>query len=449
MKFYLLNKNIMINKLIKQFNTSDTSLIISGYPQEKGKQSNHGIAWYTQQSIEPIASKFGKQFVVLTENNANTTISKLEKHAHNKVLVWRLFDKSKIYLYPQILRALKNFPKIKQVFVHSEFGTKGMWHFALLIPFLLLIKLTGTKITFFSHNVLDNVQMLSGHLNLSSNSILTHFLNLALKVYYFLLGALVNKIVVLDEVLVKRLKTYVPEHKIVSLPIPVESKKPKITQVQAKKQLNYKKTDKVLLFFGFVTWYKGADWLIKTFDKLVSNSKEPVKLIIAGGPSYSLKNKAYYQEYYQQLVQLADKNPNITLTGFVKQELIEAYFQAADLTIFPYRGLMGASGSMNHALSYHKPFVVSQDMKEILLATDIKKILAIHKLQINDLTFSLTTDGLKSVISLINHGYKLRALSKISKAIAQSRNITQQVDEEYCKIYQDQTLLNQSAYQLG
>jgi len=66
-------------------------------------------------------------------------------------------------------------------------------------------------------------------------------LNLGLKVYYAGLHTLCERIVVLDEAIAKRLAEFIPEQKIVTLPIPVSKRRVKLTTKQAKEKLGIKK----------------------------------------------------------------------------------------------------------------------------------------------------------------------------------------------------------------
>jgi len=55
---------------IQKFNHPDTVLVISGWPESsKHGQNNYGIAWYTKETVEPIANRYGQKFVILAETN--------------------------------------------------------------------------------------------------------------------------------------------------------------------------------------------------------------------------------------------------------------------------------------------------------------------------------------------------------------------------------------------
>jgi len=420
-----------LNQLIAKFNQVDTQLVVSGYPEQSAHAKNHGIAWYTKLTLEPIARRFGQKFVVLAEKGENNAP---QLFAKNNILVLRIFDSHKPHLYPQILRYLQKFSKVKSVHVHSEFGMRGgIKHFGLVLPFLALIRATGQKVTFFSHNVIDKIEMLSGHLNIRKNSFQAKAINFALSMYYFSLAKLCQKVIVLDQHLAERLTKFIPAEKIQVFPIPVDQHK-RIGSREAKTQLGITQNKKVLLFFGFVTWYKGADWLIKTFDTL--SKKHPnTQLVIAGGPSYSLAEKAHYKRYYNDLLAISKKNSQIQIAGFVNEAEIVTYFSAADLVIFPYRGLMGASGCFSHALTYKTPFMVSKKMSGMLDAADITKVFDNSSVDEEQVTFAHNQNGLEQVLATMENPRTLKKLAVVTNSISEQRSVRRSAVVEFETLY--------------
>jgi glycosyltransferase involved in cell wall biosynthesis len=433
----------------KQFNQSETVLVISDWPQKGKNAKNHGIAWYTKETLEPMAKNYNKKFIVLADNSqassASSKENKLKPELIGKnILVLRVFDTQRLHLYPQILTWLRVFSKIKNVMIHSEFAAqRGLWHFALLIPFLALIKLTGKKITFYSHNVISDIRSLSGHLNIKPHSFLEKFLNVALAMYYKALAILANQIVVLDESLKERLSAFVAPDKILMFPIPVESKKAKLTQRQAKKKIGADPNKKLLLYFGFVTWYKGADWLVNAFSK--TNNKN-IELVVAGGESYSLKDKPHYKKYYGKIAKLAATHSNIHLTGFVTEQEIATYFAAADLVVLPYRGLMGSSGTLVHALSYGKPVVFSQEMKPLFVSDLSQQALDQTSLQMKDCLFPRNKQGMKKLVALAHEQKALDRLSQFSSNWAALREKNGLIKREMAALYGNEGALERKSW---
>ena len=425
-------KNIV--RLIEKFNGPETFLVVSGYPLEGKKKAvvYDGMAWYTKRTVETIAGEKNARFVVLIEKNS---WKKPQLFAQDKVLVIPVFDKNHPSLFPVILKWLLKFNKINKVFVHSEFCiTGGIRNIVLLLSFLGLIKITGKRLTFFAHNVVESFDSLAPHFNLKRRSLKLLILNFGLKFYYRLLGLVVDKIVVLDKSIEKRLKNFVPLRKITLAPIWVGKAENKISKIKGRKKLGIKPKEKVILYFGFVTWYKGADWIVKNVKRQTSNVKN-IKLILAGGGAYSLKEKPYYQKFYKRLVDLAKVSGKIEITGFVPEKEIATYFAAADLVVLPYRGLIGASGALNHALTFKKPFLVSNKMVEILGNRETSRILDELKMERGEVTFDLNGGGFEKILMVLKNKNELTRLERLSALLAEERSVDGILEEEYSEIY--------------
>lgn len=453
-KFVLKTKVMKLKlskKILNKFNKPDTFLVVSGWPLNKNRVYD-GMAWYTKRTVEAVVKRKKHRFVVLVEKNSTLVPPSEEyirtprrsdfasyKPLENRVLVLPVFDKKNPSLFPVILTWLLRFNKIKKVFVHSEFHISGgIKNFVLLLPFLLLIKLTGRNLTFFAHNMIENFDNLCPHFNLKKGSLKLKLFNLGLKFYYQALGLIVDKIVVLDEAIEKRIKKYVNPKKVVLTPIWTENKlKIKSEKLKIRKKLGIKPQEKLILYFGFVTWYKGADWIINRIKNLQPRTKN-IKLILAGGEAYSLKDKPYYQKYYQSLVKKTKNSKNITITGFVPEQDISLYFKAADLVVFPYRGLIGASGALTHALSFKKPFILSCKMKSIFENKDFQVCLKQAGLKPKDIIFSLKSKSFEKLLVKLENKKFLVKLKKLSRLLAQKRNLDNQFEGYYNSVYKSQ-----------
>lgn len=416
-----------------KFNQKETLLIVSDYPEKtKRGEKNYGIAWYTKETLEPIVKKYNCRAIVLAEKGEDNSPKLL---ADEKILLLRVFDPRRRSLFPVILRWLLTFTKIKRVYIHSEFCTNGgIKNFVLLPFFLILIRLSGRKITYFAHNVVTDFSNFAVHLNLPQAKAIIFLFNQSLKIYYFLLGILAEKIVVMDEVMKNRMEKFVSSNKVEFIPIWVKQKKYSESKETVRREMKIGKNDFVLLYFGFVTWYKGADSLIKNFRKLKANGKN-LKLIVAGGPAYSLRDKKHYQNFYQKQIGEAKKDKRITLTGFVPEAQIGKYFTAADLVVFPYRGYLGSSGVLSHVLSYRKPFIVSQKMAEIFSNKDLADSLKSAGLKTEDLTFDFEKTTVNSLLLKLQGKSTLNNLRACSRILAGKRSRQQLLPLFYKKVF--------------
>ncbi len=425
-----------IKKLINEFNRQDTYLIISDYPEKSVRgQKNYGIAWHTKEIIDPIAKRYGVKFIVLAEKGYDNTP---KTYQNGNILVLRVFDQKHPSLFPVILKWLIKFNHVRYVQVHSEFcANGGVKNLILLLPFLALIKLNRKHLTYFAHNVITNLKSVAPHLNISKNSLKYKIFNNGFAYYYKTLGLMVDQFVVMDEAIEKRLSTFVNKNKIFLNPFWVGKTSNKYTYESARDELKIKNGEVVLLYFGFITYYKGADWIIKTIKELRKKKEfEKVRLILAGGKAYSLKDKAYYKKYYENLIKSVKDEPSITITGFVPEEKIEMYFKASNLTVFCYRGLIGASGSLIHAIKYNKPLVLSRSMKEILENGTAQDAIFLSGVSKNNLIFNYTTSSFEKVLrNFINDKNYSDDLEHFSINFAQLRSQKKLMHRCYENLY--------------
>lgn len=413
-------------QLVKQFNQPATQLVISRWPQ-KGSCYD-GIATYTQDIVTRFAKKYQTKFVVLAEQ---ATLSPSEEFLEvgEYILVVRAFDERKFHLYPQVLTWLKAFPKVKQVYVHSEFCASGgpVLRF-LVIPFLALIRLTGRNITFYAHNVVKSLDGYEQHLGLREKSWKLALLSQGYRWYFRCLAGLVQTFVVLEAVVANRLQTLVGNRQVLVEPHWVAPAKTTLTQAKAKKLLKISSKTKVVLSFGFVTHYKGADFVAKWARWLNTKQKlANVQVVLGGGMAYSLKDKKYYQTYYEEIKKLSDANDNLTLTGFLSEREVELWLKAADLVIFPYRNLMGGSGALQQALRYGKP---------VLMSTQMAKGLGID---LPAITFTHQFGELEKLIKryFANLAYR-NQVKTFSRNFSRNLSVGQLLPKHYTEVYQSE-----------
>jgi hypothetical protein len=259
-----------------------------------------------------------------------------------------------------------------------------------------------------------------------------------MKTYYRLLDMLVTRFVVMDQIIKKRLSTLVDRHKIVNLPFWIEIKKYRLSHSASKDKLGFKRTDFLLVSFGFITYYKGSDWIIDVVKEIRKENKfAHIKLVLAGGEAYSLQHKSYYQEYYHKLVGSVKDDPNITITGFVAEKDIGLYLTAADLVVLPYRGLIGASGTLTHVLAFKRPFIMSKAMSELLRSEDFQQALKESHLAMKDVTFDHTYPSFKSIITDAHDPHFIHALNMLTKNMTVKRSFNYLLEKCFNEIHND------------
>ncbi len=341
-------------QFIKQFNTPGTHLVISHWPTKNG--SYDGIATYTEDITKRLADFSGDRFVVLAEG----TEFGMEL-VNERILVIRAFTHDKAHVYPQILIWLRQFNFIRHVYVHSEFCASGGPSLRILmIPFLALIKFTGRQITFYTHNVVTDFSTYAPHFGTSARSWMLPVWSWGYRGYLRLLSWCVDRFIVLEPVIEKRLRPYVGKKPILVHPHWISPVK-RMDIWKAKMKLGLSLDKKLIVSFGFVTWYKGADLMVRAAKEAGMHARQ-YSFALAGGEAYSLQNKKYYRSYYKKITSQARRLPNLTVTGFLSESEKHLWLSAADVIILPYRDLMGGSGALQQALRYGKPVLLSQPM---------------------------------------------------------------------------------------
>ncbi len=404
-------------------------VVIASYPPQ-GEKHHHSVvggAWYAKNTVDSLQKMLNKHhkehqysITVLAEQLEGGTFA---QYNEDSIQVVRLWKRNSLLAFPRLLQEILSHQRYANIILlEFELAMFGDQASLLLLPFFLFIlRLFGKKIYCVCHQVIADLNTVSGHINLQENGWKIWILNLFQKLFYLLMFIPINKAIVFDDALKIRLQSIIKHPHIVVIPLAVELFNTKVTREQARKQLNISEENFVLLCFGFLAWYKGTDWLIQEFEIIPEEIKKGLFLIIAGGPNPNHKNKKFYQQYISKIEEQCQAN-NIPLTGFVEEKQIPLYFQAADLIIFPYRTFMSASGPLSFALSFEKSFLVSEALQEIFTTKDMHDALAEKHLTIKDFVFSLQDINLIEKIQTIMHNQKYQqTLIDFAKTVKQKR----------------------------
>lgn len=371
----------------EQFNRPDTIIIIASYPARKNRSiaKIDAVASYTDhfaRSFRKVAAAHNTRVVVLAQK-----IDGEEWYKEGDILVCRVWDKGSPLCFGQILTALSFFPQVKSVLIQFEFHQFGGKLATAMFPlFLVGLRLLGKSITLVLHQVVENIATLWGHLNIQPHSIKTAIFNVMLHLFYQSSTKTANATIVHSEILAKRLEKITGKHDAIVIPHGLGAIRPTYSKRQARKILGYKKRDYVILSFGFLTWYKGSDWITDTVAK---TRRKNVKLLLAGGTSPNIQTAKHYQRFVDHIQESAKSHPNIRLTGFVEDSEIPLYFAAADLVALPYRSLMSSSGPLAMTIAFKKPFLLSKILTPYTRDTDFSKTLRETGLTVSDISFSL------------------------------------------------------------
>jgi glycosyltransferase involved in cell wall biosynthesis len=211
---------------------------------------------------------------------------------------------------------------------------------------LLFYKLCGKKIAFTAHNV-----------NKARRDATDSLLNrLTLRIQY----RLVDHIFVHTGKMRDELRTDfgVPEQSITVLVHPLNIAVPDtgVTPSAAKAQLGIRKDERTILFFGAIAPYKGLDFLVAAFQRLVIKDAR-YRLVIAGRPRESA-DEGYWADIQATISRTIDPSRVSQDIKYVSDQKAELYFKAADVLALPYREIF-QSGILFLAYSYGLPIVAT------------------------------------------------------------------------------------------
>ena len=123
---------------------------------------------------------------------------------------------------------------------------------------------------------------------------------------------------------------------------------------EARQKLGIGSDEKVILFYGNVTPYKGLEYLVSAFRR-VRERRPGYRLIIAGRPKGCAEYWAGIREKLQEDVQ---SGRALVREEFIPDEETEVYFKGADVFVLPYRHIY-QSGVLFLGYSFGLPVIAA------------------------------------------------------------------------------------------
>jgi glycosyltransferase involved in cell wall biosynthesis len=409
---------------LNKYNRPDTLLVLTSFPQRGGEVAlENAIARYSHLLVTNFPEH--QRVVVICEKRKNEN-SAYELADNILVVPSYTYDS---YLFGfEVNRVLKNFKNPLNLLVQFEFhifGGKGS------IPGILAVlfsqALAGKNVSIMLHQVVSDINSLSGHLGLAKGGTRAQVFNALLRTFYVLLGVACNKVLVHDSLLKKRLESYIKWDKIVV--IPHGSGLPKRilarSRTETRQKLGLKKGDVALLVFGYLSWYKGSDWIVANVGPIIKKHPEfSLKLVLAGGESPTLKETASYKAFSQKLRRIINTHKNgIITTGFVPEAEVDKLFQASDVVIFPYRTKMSASGALSLAWQYGRPTLASSSFSQNFQEADVRAVFGQKGITIGDISFKLNKASFeRALVGLLANDSLKADLATSGRQVAQLRS---------------------------
>ena len=123
----------------------------------------------------------------------------------------------------------------------------------------------------------------------------------------------------------------------------------------AKRQLHLE-NKRIIMFFGYIRPSKGIEHAILAFPNLIEAFPNVIFSIVGRAqPNYYA-----YLNYLKQLVEKNNLSQYVRFENYVPEEILDIYFTAADVVVFPYTETVGATPIAHlRAASHGKPIVAT------------------------------------------------------------------------------------------
>ncbi len=234
--------------------------------------------------------------------------------------------------------AAKAKPRVFHILWNNKFDTFDR---TLLMVYYLLL---GKRIALTAHNVNSGRR--------DHNDTLLN--RLTLRIQYGLAEHLFVHTATMKDELVKQFG--VPGSKVSVIPLGINNFAPKtpLSSSDAKRRLGICESERSILFFGRITPYKGLEYLVSAYRRLLAQGNN-CRLIIAGWVNC---RESYWRSIREDLRPDVEKGRVLLRAEFISEDETEVYFKAADVLVLPYRHIY-QSGVLSLGYSFGLPALVA------------------------------------------------------------------------------------------
>ena len=275
-------------------------LVISSYPEKNLIHGNKtvGVASYAKNTLLSIKKNSPDcDITVLAEVLENSENSYIDD---GEIKVERIWKRGNLSSQLNILKYIQSSGVNKILVEYEMFMMGGFLHASFLIFLLYIFKFNGKQNYLVIHQVVGDLN------SFEKNPVKKFFFGLFKSIFYpILLGSAKNAVVFEEE-----LRLRLDNKKVVVIPHAVEEL-PIIDRGVASKELDLDTNTKYILFFGYLSPYKGIDLFL---DKM--RLPEGWRLIIACGPNPNHANEAEYTNFIDNINKLA-KDKDSIVTGLL------------------------------------------------------------------------------------------------------------------------------------
>ncbi len=336
-------------------------ILVTKLPHKE--QDKDGIGHYSEYLIKS-SGKF--EFYVVCQKTDNYD-PKIDEKDYPKAKIFREFDQDNITAFRRIIKKVTDLENqgIKNLHLQYEFFSYGspVKGAVLIITTSIISRLKG----FYSIVTVHQVPLKNDIKERTNSRILrANIIYYFIMLIYTMITQVVDKVIVHESIFKERLiNDYkVPVHKIEVSPIPSYDHKlgSQLKKTSSDKLSNIKDYPIKLLFFGYLSWYKGIYELIEDFVSLPKEFRSGISLTIVGGLHPNQTNEAGYMDWIYEMKSKTKNMPNVIWYGYAEDSDMNKIFTVHDALILPYRNVFSSSGPFAWAISHELPIIVSNEM---------------------------------------------------------------------------------------
>ena len=312
--------------------------IVTAYPPSKvtlNEYAFHLVKQFRQQQRV-------EELIILTDIEADQAEINFEEEGC-KVVIKKCWKFNSYYNIISVMKAVRHTKPDAVLFnlQFMKFGDKKIpAALGLLLPFLCKIKKIPT-ITLL-HNILEQVDL--GSAGFTNNKILQTIFNV--------IGTMLTKFVLASDIVAVTISKYVTileeKYKAGNVKLIPHG----TFELPAEPSYELPEGPLKVMTFGKFGTYKKVEILIEAVEKVRQRTHADLEVVIAGTDN---PNTIGYLNTVQK--QYAD-TPQLTFTGYVKEEDVPIIFSESAMVVFPYTSTTGSSGVLHQAGSYGKAVVM-------------------------------------------------------------------------------------------
>lgn len=402
--------------------------MVAPYPRSveaHGEESLGGVASYTRCLVEALARTTDVLVVAPRPEGA------LRTHSTGRIEVREVSARD----VPRAIRELARYASVDAIHLQFEQHLYGGPRENLRIAGALRAARRAKRVVVTIHQVPDLAEVDRAFLRRNGFPPFPRAARAWLRAQYAALARGADVLLVHEPRLQERLVAQygIAASRIAVVPHGIERVAPTYTQPRAKALLRAE-GKVVLLYFGYVTGYKGVDLLVDALERLDDEARGRLRVIIAGKvPERKLENETFRAGIDALEARIAALGRFVERKGFLTAAQIPLHLEAADAVVFPYRQVFGASGPFALAVGHGRPFLASEAFRGMGVP--------------DEAMFPLDADALAARIAQVaREPAALDALATHARRIAESATWTSVADRTAALYAAKPSLLVMGAY---